>query len=445
MKKLIVLNSIVMLNLLLFLFTPQISNSTTYFVDRNHSSPSNSNPGTLELPWLTIQHAAVTLTAGDTVYIRAGIYNEHVNMEQNGDASGYIVFSAFPGETPIIDGTGVTESQNGIVVNKSYIKLIGLEIRNWGDTGIWMESAAYIEISDCVVHDIAYGIGAGDGSHDFVLNRVLMHHFDGYGFDASPSGGADCYNGTLNDCIAHTGRDPNANVDGFALGHGNQHDFVFNRCETYGVFDGFDISARNTVLNRCAAHHCWWGGYKIWQDNITLVNCIGYNNKTINVELDWDGEPGTTTLQNCTFVNGETWNIGAENSDDHLKMYNCILAGGDNIGMAFDVIGDNYRADYNIFHCDNADRVIVSGEYEYEFSLDQIAAGEWTNYSGQDTHSFVVYSKEILLLDIDNFDFHLLETSSAIDKGTSVSAPSEDYDGNTRPIGQGSDIGAYEY
>lgn len=77
--------------------------------------------------------------------------------------------------------------------------------------------------------------------------------------------------------------------------------------------------------------------------------------------------------------------------------------------------------------------------------MDQIAAGEWKNYSGQDTHSFVVYSKEILLLDIDNFDFHLLETSSAIDKGTSVSAPSEDYDGNTRPIGQGYDIGAYEY
>lgn len=268
MRKLTVWNCILMLSVALLLFAFQLGSAATYYVDRDHSSASDSNPGTLEGPWSTIQHAADTAVAGDTVYIRAGTYNEHVYVEQSGEASSYIVFAAFPGETPIIDGTGVTESQNGVVVDKPYIKLVGLEVCNWDENGIWAENAAFLNISDCVIHNVAYGVGLADGTHDFVLNRVEAHHFDLYGFDVSPSGGADCYNGTFNDCVAHTGRDAEQNVDGFALGHGTQHDFVFNRCKAYGVFDGFDISSRDTTLNSCLAYDCWNGAYKLWQDNV---------------------------------------------------------------------------------------------------------------------------------------------------------------------------------
>jgi len=445
MKKLTILNIVLMLPLVVFLFTPQISNATTYYVDRHHSSASDTNPGTLELPWLTIQHAAETLLTGDTVYIRAGTYNEHVYTEQNGDASGYIVFSAFEGETPIIDGTGVTESQNGIIVDKSYIKLIGLEIRNWSDTGIWIENAAFLEISDCVVHDVFYGIGVADGTHDFVFNRVEVHHFDLYGFDVSPSGGEDCFNGTFNDCIAHTSRDPQQNVDGFALGHGTQHDFTFNRCKAYDVYDGFDISSCNTTLNGCLAYNCFNGCYKLWQDKIKLENCIGYNAQSSIVELDWDEQPGAVSLINCTFFNSQTFNIWIENAADTLKMTNCILAGGDNIGLAFEQRdASTYKGDYNLFHNDNADRSISVG-YEDEFSLNQVESGAWTTYSGQDAHSLVAYSVADLFVDPINFDLHLLESSNAVDNGTSVGAPSEDYDGNPRPLGDGYDIGAYEY
>jgi len=449
MKSLAVLTSIVTLSLVFLLFTPNISQATTYHVDKNHSSGSDANPGTKDLPWLTIQHAADTMVAGDTVLIRNGVYNEHIHTQHNGnDTAGHIVFSAYPGETPILDGTGVTESQNGIIVDNSYIKLIGLEIRNWNDNAIWTEGAGYLEISDCKVHDVAYGIGVAEGTHDFVFNRVEAHHFDYYGFDASPDG-VDCYNGTFNDCVAHTGRDSTQNVDGFAIGHGNQHDFVFNRCETYEVYDGFDIGegSVNVTLNRSSAHKCWNGGYKLWGDNVTLVNCLGYNSGT-NVELDWAHEapnPGTTTLRNCTFVDARIYNIWIENSADSLHMYNTILAGGDNIGLAFEQMGvKNYRGDYNVFHNDNPDRAIAVG-YEDEFSLNQVAAGEWTTYSGQDAHSIVAFSAADLFVDPANFDLHLLKTSPAIDKGTSVGAPSEDYDGNPRPIGQKYDIGAYEY
>ncbi len=419
--------------------------ASNYYVDKNHASASDSNPGTINSPWKTIQHAAETVAAGDTGFVRAGTYNEHVYLEQDGNTSdGHIVFSAYPGETPIIDGTGVTESSNGIIITASYFKLLGFEIRNWSENGLWIENAAYFEIADCVVHHVYYGIGVADGSHDFEFNRVTAHHFDLYGFDVTPNG-ADCYNGTFNDCISHTGRDRDQNVDGFALGHGTQHDFVFNRCTTYNVYDGFDISSQNSTLNRCLAYDCWNGGYKLWQDDVKLINCIGHSCLVSIVELDWDEQPGTTHLTNCTFFNAGTFTVWIEHSGDGLRMYNCILAGGDNIGLAFEQIGvNNYKGDNNIFHNDNPSRAIAVA-YTDEFTLDQVKNGDWTTYSGQDAHSLVEYSDANLFVDPANLDLHLKESSLAVDHASSDLAPPIDFDGNPRPNGNGFDIGAYEY
>src|SRR2546427_4030320 len=44
-----------------------------------------------------------------------------------------------------------------------------------------------------------------------------------------------------------------------------------------------------------------------------------------------------------------------------------------------------------------------------------------------------------------NGDYHLQSSSPAINKGTSTSAPTTDYDGNSRPQAGAWDIGAYEY
>jgi len=42
-------------------------------------------------------------------------------------------------------------------------------------------------------------------------------------------------------------------------------------------------------------------------------------------------------------------------------------------------------------------------------------------------------------------DFHLKEDSPAIDNGSAVDAPGDDFDGNPRPQGAGYDIGAFEF
>ena len=415
----------------------------TYYV-----SPvgSDTNPGTITEPWFTIQHAADTMVAGDTLLLRGGTYNESVITAHDGNTTeGYITFSAYLGERPIINGANVSESQNGFIIVNNYIRLSGLEIENWNENGIWVENSHHIEISDCKVHDLCCGIGMADGTHDFVVDQVEMYNFDLYGFDASPAWGADNYNGTINDSVAHSARDNSQNVDGFALGHGNQHSFTINRCQAYDVFDGFDISSRDTTLNSCLAYDNWNCGYKLWNDNIRLMNSIGYHNANANVELDWDGKPGIITLQNCTFFDTKTFNIWIENKGDQLRMYNTILAGGDNIGLAFEQEdASNYRGDYNIFQNDAPERAIVIG-YELEFSISEVESGDWLIYSGQDEHSFVLSDSEVLFKNLNDWDLHLREGSLAIDNGNGQDAPEEDYEGNTRPYGIKSDIGAYEY
>lgn len=415
----------------------------TYYVS---PAGDDSNLGTITQPWATIQHAADAMVAGDTVFIRDGTYNENIEVTNSGDATqGHIVFSAYPGERPVIDGTG-NEAENGLIIaGTSYIRLLGLEIRNWGGNAVWIEYCDHIEISDCEVHHAFYGIGLW-ATHDFELNRVVIHHFDLYGFDASAEESNVCYNGVLNDCIAHTGSDPQQNVDGFALGHGDQHHFTLNRCIAYDVFDGFDSGAHNTnvTFNRCLAYNNWNTGFKLW-GHTQMINCVSYHNGETNVELDWSGIPKTATLQNCTFMDAGTFNIWIENSQDTLNMYNCIMAGGDNLGLCFEQMGvNNYHGDHNIFHNDVGERVIVVG-YEDEFSLSQANAGQWTAYSGQDAYSLVVADAETLFKNLAAWDLHLCSGSPAIDSGTTQGAPQDDYDGNIRPQGAGYDIGAYEY
>jgi hypothetical protein len=430
--------------ILVFLILPPAGLLSTEY----HVNPlgDDANPGTKEAPWRTIQKAAEVMIAGDSVRIAAGVYRESVATVRGGnEKDGPIVFAASGGGPVVLDGSSA-EAGTGFTIEHDHITLSGLEVRNWSETGIWITGAAHTTIEDCEVHHIFYGIGVARGAHDFTLRKVRIHHFDLYGFDASPSGGANCYNGTIEDCIAHTGRDPEQNVDGFALGHGKQHGFRFFRCETYDVFDGFDISSKDTILDKCSAHDCWNGGYKLWQDAIILTNCLAFDNRETNVELDWDETPGTVTCVNCTFSGSGTFNVWVENSADSLHMFNSILAFGRNIGLAFEQPGiGNYIGDYNIFHNTNPDRAVVIA-YEDELSLASVASGEWTRKSGQDRHSLIIGDPETaLFVDCEKHNFKLRRGSPAIDSGAVLNAPGDDFEGNARPVGNGIDRGAYEW
>jgi uncharacterized protein DUF1565 len=142
----------------------------TYYVS---TSGNDTNAGTLAAPWRTIQHAASTVHAGDTVQVRAGTYNEIVTMQTSGNSTaGYVTFQNYPGEAPIVDGTGlVAGGQTGLFSLEgtfSYIIIQGFEIRNFSSStrgkvpvGIDFEGAgSNIEILNNHIHNIVQTLGS---------------------------------------------------------------------------------------------------------------------------------------------------------------------------------------------------------------------------------------------------------------------------------------------
>ena len=148
----------------------------TYYVA---SKGSDANDGrSFTTAWATLQKAASTMVAGDTVTVGAGTYDAVVNMTTSGTASYPITFRAATGAQPIVQGFQ-------IVAN--YIKVIGFEITNHNMTapagfGVYLVgSNAYI--ADNYIHDLYFEgvMMSGDGdpnsaatsNNDLVNNRFL--------------------------------------------------------------------------------------------------------------------------------------------------------------------------------------------------------------------------------------------------------------------------------
>jgi hypothetical protein len=133
------------------LFFPQVSKELHgYFVS---TKGDDSNPGTLNLPWKTIGKAARSLVAGDTVYIREGVYNETIQFTTSGTLLNPIQIFAFPGENPIIDGFNNIPGPGSALlwIIGDYIYASGLEVRNSKYFGI-LVLGNYNVVSDMFIH-----------------------------------------------------------------------------------------------------------------------------------------------------------------------------------------------------------------------------------------------------------------------------------------------------
>lgn len=123
----------------------------------------DTRSGGIEAPWATIQHAADTAQPGDTVFVRQGVYNEHVHLTRSGNASGYITFASYPGETATVDGTGLDIPENmwGLFTfdNVGWVIVEGFEIRNYTTS----------RIADAPMGIFVRGAGAND---QIVNNRI---------------------------------------------------------------------------------------------------------------------------------------------------------------------------------------------------------------------------------------------------------------------------------
>ena len=77
---------------------------TTYHVAQT-ANASDSNPGTAEQPFKTLNKAGSIVKAGDTVIVHNGTYRETLKVKNDGTALNPITFVAAEGETPVISAT----------------------------------------------------------------------------------------------------------------------------------------------------------------------------------------------------------------------------------------------------------------------------------------------------------------------------------------------------
>lgn len=127
-------------------FVPML-HAATYYVDQNHASAHDSNPGTESLPWKTIGYAADIAKAGDIVYVKQGIYYERVVPKNSGTSENKIIFKSLPRRASAIDG--------GFDINRAYIRIEGFKITSsvTGRSGVEV-SGDYVEVVDNYIWNV---------------------------------------------------------------------------------------------------------------------------------------------------------------------------------------------------------------------------------------------------------------------------------------------------
>ncbi|WP_263705748.1 DUF1565 domain-containing protein [Shouchella tritolerans] len=94
----------------------------------------DTNPGTMNAPFASIQKAIELVKPGGTVFLMEGVYHQTVSINKSGSLDqGYISLRNVEGQTAIIDGKGVKQVEDGIIRidNASYVRVEGIEIRHF--------------------------------------------------------------------------------------------------------------------------------------------------------------------------------------------------------------------------------------------------------------------------------------------------------------------------
>ena len=183
---LVVISLVLLIGSILVNMRSPKSSSNSYYVTK---TGNDNNPGTSSQPWLTIQKAARTVVAGDTVNIQAGTYNEKVTPSNSGNASSPITYQTYGTGTVILDGTGKSTSNTGVfdIENKNYITLKGIQIQNSQFAGVFVYGASdHITLQNLTIHDTGihfiFTISIENGAFTGVKQRTIFQYAD-YSFN----------------------------------------------------------------------------------------------------------------------------------------------------------------------------------------------------------------------------------------------------------------------
>jgi len=414
---------------------------------------NDGNPGTDVFPWLTLAHAASLAGPGTFVYVREGTYAERLLISQSGTASSLVTFEAFPGDSVIIDGTGISLSGEGLVeVQASYVRVSGFQVTNSTFAGIQVSGpgVTQVEVSrNTIVNTYSSGIAAWgrvpagqyDGITDLTVadNEVVLANNDGPEEQISIANGIDGFDVRGN--YVHDGG-PGSNggegidaKDGVRNGriHGNVLHDIGPHTRPAIYVDSWDRANSNIDIYANIVHDVTsWGAIEIGSEaggtveDVAVYNNIVYRGGHYGMLVSDYGNPHGP-LRNITILN----NVFTQSSEGGI-----LVADANAQGV---VIRNNIAAANPDWQIAVSDAGVV-----VDHNLLDAFRG-WNAGVAYEVRGTSVVEGNPRFVDPANADFHLLSGSPAVDNGTSLGAPGVDFDGNGRPAGLGFDIGAFEY
>lgn len=198
----------------LCLLTPLCASSETYYVA---PAGSDGNPGTAAAPFQSLARSLTALRAGDTLYLRGGVYGEKLVVEPgrlaNGTSSAPITIASFPGEEAIATGGWAWSTYGGGILEHhvidritfdgggfffggagtQFIRLQNGEVRNAPQSGVFgYGGGTNNALINMRIHDnghswLDHGVYAL--LPNFLIEGCQFYHNSGYGiqiYDTTP-------------------------------------------------------------------------------------------------------------------------------------------------------------------------------------------------------------------------------------------------------------------
>ncbi len=405
----------------LFFFSPFTLFAATKYVSPT-GSDANSGDSWAEA-WLTLQHAADEVAAGDSVWVANGNY-VGFDLRTTGTAADPIVFIAASSGC-IIDTENPVTTDGINVENADYIEINGFRVIDQPRNGIRLVNA-----HNCIVrntycdNNFERGIFTGFTDDIIIEYNECLNSIDEHGIYVSNSSDRSIIR--YNSCHHNTRGGIQINADGSQGGDG--------------------ISTDPQIYGNVLYENGTGGGAAINLDGVQgafIFNNLLYENHATGIALfrqDGSAPSINGVIIHNTILNAADgrWCILAVNGSSGAQVFNNIIinqhAWRGSIALDPDAV-PGFDSDYNI----------VVNSLSNEGDGQSMTLTEWQAL-GYDQNSMLADPLGDIFVSHETGDFHLATDAQAINAGSAAFAfgVAEDIEMITRPQGPEHDMGAYE-
>lgn len=416
----------------------------------------DSNPGDQLRPWRTIQHGVDNWQNGDILNVEPGIFYELVRINKGGELSSPCFLYGQPGA--VIDASGFN-SDVGIVYTDYYLGasnflIDNFEIRHGGikqscpGVGIWQNShnitlrnlhvwdtpssgifaspswttnrglVTNIKVDNCHIHDTNIRGGQEGISFSvvdyFEIMNSLVHDIKGAEYYPNNKEGIDCKNGCRYGKI--------------------HHNEVYKARQ--GIYiDAYDLDSEDIEIYCNRVHHIEHTALRLAAEKapslMTMKKIKIWNNFLYLSGRGFDVFNYPNIIYEVDFFHNTVW--GNTNSQIWLSNKEAIIR---NSSVRDNILVSNDKYSYLIQYYNNDGGCVIDNNLFYNPH----------GYDGQpNAFGANPVFADPLLANPEMGDFRISKFSEAVDRGSGILTPVDDFYGNPRPYGTGFDIGANEY